>query len=155
MENLDKSDEQRAHNELYCSPQTPAESQRGDMVANNIERSYLQSAHSGLGSSPETPDKVLNKDIISENSVKKNAQKPLSVLKSSPYPTPKRITDDMQTPGTVFATNMKSLTKANGIIRSQYVYTVLNSIENHHHLDELEEENSVLDQSAVLHTALG
>ncbi|CAO2814189.1 unnamed protein product [Amaranthus hypochondriacus] len=147
VENLDKSDEQGAHNELNCLPETPVDNQQGDTVANNIERSYLQSAHSGLGSSPETPDEVLNKDIFSENSVEKKAQKPHSVLKSSPYPTPKRITDDMQTPGTVFATNMKSLTKGNGRIRSQYVYTVLNSIENLHHLDELKEENSALDQS--------
>lgn len=145
VENFDNSDTQRSRSTLKFSPETPVEIQQAELLADDSERSDLQSSHSVLESSPETPDEVGKVGTLAENSVKVDAQRPHSVLKSSPYPTPIKLSDDMQTPGTVFATNMKSLTKGNGRIRSQYVYTVLNPVENHCQLDELKEDNSVLD----------
>ncbi|KAJ0052733.1 hypothetical protein Pint_01378 [Pistacia integerrima] len=53
-----------------------------------------------------------------------------SVSKPSPNPTPLKLSDDMQTPGTVFPTNLKSLANGNTRIRSQYVYSVSNPVEN-------------------------
>ncbi|GAB2285060.1 hypothetical protein Dimus_019516 [Dionaea muscipula] len=48
-----------------------------------------------------------------------------SVQKPTPCPTPLKLTDEMQTPGTVFATNLGNLASRNNAkIRSQYVYTV-------------------------------
>ncbi|XP_058106987.1 protein JASON-like isoform X2 [Magnolia sinica] len=49
----------------------------------------------------------------------------------SPYPTPLRLTEEMQTPGTVFPVELENLaTGKNARIRSQYVYPVLNTVEN-------------------------
>ncbi|KAL5977202.1 hypothetical protein ACLOJK_021544 [Asimina triloba] len=49
----------------------------------------------------------------------------------SPYPTPLRLTDEMQTPATVFPAKVENIaTGKNARIRSQYVYPVLNPIEN-------------------------
>lgn len=145
VENFNNSDVQRPQNVLESSPETPVEIQQEDIVAENVEKSDMQSYHSALETSPETPDEFQKPGPNAENSAKLDAQRTHSVMKSSPYPTPIRLSDDMQTPGTVFATNMKSLSKGNGRIRSQYVHTVLNPIQNQ--LDELKEENSVLDAS--------
>ncbi|XP_021735274.1 protein JASON-like [Chenopodium quinoa] len=143
VENFDNSDIQRPCSMQEFSPDTPVEIQK----AETLERPDLQNSPNVLESSPETPDEVQRVGTFAENSVKLDAQRPQSVLKSSPYPTPVKISDDMQTPGTVFATNMKSLTKGNGRIRSQYVYTVLNPIENLCQLDELKEEDTTLNAS--------
>ncbi|KNA09445.1 hypothetical protein SOVF_153370 [Spinacia oleracea] len=145
VENFDNLDMQRPHSVLEFSPETPVEIQQAETLAEKLERSDLQSSHSAMESSPETPDDVQKVGTLAENSVKLDARIPQSMLKSSPYPTPIKISADMQTPGTVFATNMKSLTQGNGRIRSQYVFTV--PIENRCQLDELREENSVLDES--------
>lgn len=147
MENVDKSDARRPHSMPEFSPETPVEIQQAESVAENIERSDLHNSHSVVESSPETPDEIQTVGTLAESSAKLNVRRPHSVLKASPYPTPNKISDDMQTPGTVFATNMKSLSKGNGRIRSQYVYTVLNPIENLCQLDELKEENSALAAS--------
>ncbi|XP_044501996.1 protein JASON-like isoform X2 [Mangifera indica] len=53
-----------------------------------------------------------------------------SVSKPSPNPTPLKVSDDMQTPGTVFPTSLKSLANGKARIRSQYVYSVSNPVEN-------------------------
>ncbi|KAL8160136.1 hypothetical protein V2J09_001673 [Rumex salicifolius] len=50
-----------------------------------------------------------------------------SMSKHSPYPTPLNLTHDMQTPGTVFAS------ATNGQVRSQYVYTSMNTSESIDH----------------------
>lgn len=53
-----------------------------------------------------------------------------SVSKPSPYPTPLKLTDEMQTPGTVFPSNLEMT--GNGKyprIRSHYVYSVMNPID--------------------------
>ncbi|XP_042490409.1 protein JASON-like [Macadamia integrifolia] len=54
----------------------------------------------------------------------------------SPYPTPLRITDEMQTPGTIYLANVK-----NARIRSQYVYPVLNPVEDFSQWKELKKED--------------
>lgn len=69
--------------------------------------------------------------------------------KASPYPTPLKLTDEMQTPGTVFPTYVDKL--ANGRfprIRSQYVYSVLNPIENASQLKEVINEDSASSQDS-------
>ncbi|KAF8412739.1 hypothetical protein HHK36_000708 [Tetracentron sinense] len=64
-------------------------------------------------------------------------------LKSSPYPTPLKLTDEMQTPGTVYPANLENLTNGKNVrIRSQYVYPVLNPVENFCQWKALKEEDS-------------
>ncbi|XP_044493202.1 protein JASON-like isoform X2 [Mangifera indica] len=46
-----------------------------------------------------------------------------SVPKPSPNPTPLKLSDDMQTPGTVYPSDLKSLANGKSRIRSQYVYS--------------------------------
>ncbi|XP_057464353.1 protein JASON-like [Actinidia eriantha] len=63
--------------------------------------------------------------------------------KPSPNPTPLKLTDEMQTPGTVFPTYQENMTnKKNPRIRSQYVYSALNPVENISQLKVLKEEGS-------------
>ncbi|XP_038880779.1 protein JASON-like [Benincasa hispida] len=65
-----------------------------------------------------------------------------SVSKSSPYPTPLQLSGEMQTPGTVFPEN---LDHGKPRIRSQYVYSVMNSVESAAQLKALKEEESNLE----------
>lgn len=65
-----------------------------------------------------------------------------SVSKSSPYPTPLQLSDEMQTPGTVFPAN---LDHGKARIRSQYVYSVMNTVESAAQLKALKEEESNLE----------
>ncbi|KAK2971610.1 hypothetical protein RJ640_026737 [Escallonia rubra] len=54
-----------------------------------------------------------------------------SVSKPSPYPTPLKLSGEMQTPGTVFPGYLETAGNGrNPRIRSQYVYSVLNPVEN-------------------------
>lgn len=66
--------------------------------------------------------------------------------KNSSYPTPLKSSDDMQTPGTVFPINLENL--ANGMlrIRSQYVHSVLNPVQNASQLKALKEDRYDGDQ---------
>ncbi|KAL9358914.1 hypothetical protein Peur_047037 [Populus x canadensis] len=66
----------------------------------------------------------------------------LSVSKPSPRPTPLKISDDMQTPGTVFPANLETLANGKTRIRSQYVYSVLNPVENASQWKLLREDDS-------------
>ncbi|KAL6983226.1 hypothetical protein U1Q18_016617 [Sarracenia purpurea var. burkii] len=67
-----------------------------------------------------------------------------SVSKPSPYPTPLKLTDEMQTPGTLFPAYLESMTNTkNPRIRSQYVYSVLNPVENEIRETSVEEELKV------------
>ncbi|XP_043688268.1 protein JASON-like [Telopea speciosissima] len=60
----------------------------------------------------------------------------------SPYPTPLRLTDEMQTPGTIYPISRGSLANVkNTRIRSQYVYPVLNPVENFSQWKVLKEED--------------
>lgn len=64
-----------------------------------------------------------------------------SVSKPEPYPTPLKLTDEMQTPGTVFPANFDGMARRrNPRIRSQYVYSALNPVENISQLKSLKEE---------------
>ena len=63
--------------------------------------------------------------------------------KPSPNPTPLKLTDEMQTPGTVFPTYLENMAnKKNPRIRSQYVYSALNPVENLSQLKVLKKEDS-------------
>ncbi|KAK9676552.1 hypothetical protein RND81_11G084600 [Saponaria officinalis] len=124
---------------LQSSPDTPASIRKEEFLA---ETSRSENSDSGVESSPETPEEMQKIEFTFGISEKSDVQEPRSMLKASPYPTPRRITDDMQTPGTVYATNMKNLTVGNARIRCQYVYTVLNPIDSLHQLHDFSEEHS-------------
>ncbi|KAF5194275.1 Jason-like protein [Thalictrum thalictroides] len=79
-------------------------------------------------------------DKAEENSKQPNSPGSCNVLKHSPYPTPLKLSDEMQTPGTVYPICSENL--ANGgraRIRSQYVYNVLNPVQNSSQLMEVKE----------------
>ncbi|XP_042477221.1 protein JASON isoform X2 [Macadamia integrifolia] len=65
----------------------------------------------------------------------------------SPYPTPLRLTDEMQTPGTIFPVSLENYSNGkNARIRSQYVYPVLNPVENFSQWKVLKEEDGTYQQ---------
>lgn len=53
-----------------------------------------------------------------------------SVTKPFPHPTPLKLSDEMQTPGTVYPSNPSALVNGKHRIRSQYVYSVLNPVDD-------------------------
>ncbi|XP_022759900.1 protein JASON isoform X2 [Durio zibethinus] len=63
-----------------------------------------------------------------------------SASKPSPYPTPLKLSDEMQTPGTVFPSNLETLGNGKTRIRSQYVHSVLNPVGNASMLNAMKEE---------------
>lgn len=66
----------------------------------------------------------------------------LSLAKFSPYPTPLKLSDEMQTPGTVFPAYLDGMGQGKSThIRSQYVYSVLNPVENFSQWKELKNED--------------
>lgn len=50
--------------------------------------------------------------------------------KHSPYPTPLKLTDEMETPGTIYPASFENLRRKNVRVRTQYVYPILNPVEN-------------------------
>ncbi|KAL3510033.1 hypothetical protein ACH5RR_029434 [Cinchona calisaya] len=65
-----------------------------------------------------------------------------SIAKSSPYPTPLKLSDELQTPGTVFPAYVDIMGQGkNTCIRSQYVYSVLNPVDNFSRWKELTAED--------------
>ncbi|CAK9133199.1 unnamed protein product [Ilex paraguariensis] len=65
-----------------------------------------------------------------------------SVSKSYPYPTPLKLTDEMQTPGTVFPSYLQNMGNGKNLrIRSQYVYSVMNPVEDLSQWEVLKEED--------------
>ncbi|XP_017244605.1 protein JASON [Daucus carota subsp. sativus] len=68
-------------------------------------------------------------------------------LSRSPYPTPLQLSDDMQTPGTVFPSYIHDMENGkNPRIRSQYVHSLLNPVENSSQWNMLKEEDSESSQ---------
>lgn len=67
---------------------------------------------------------------------------------NSPYPTPLKLLDDMQTPGTVFPGSMENVTNGKARIRSQYVYPVLNPVQNVLQWKALKEDQFTSNQSS-------
>lgn len=53
-----------------------------------------------------------------------------SITMSSPNPTPLKLSDEMQTPGTIYPANMESAGRGRPRIRSQFVHSVSNLMEN-------------------------
>ncbi|KAJ7960638.1 Protein JASON [Quillaja saponaria] len=68
-----------------------------------------------------------------------------SAYKSSPYPTPLKLSDEMQTPGTVFPTPLEN-SNVKPRVRSQYVHSVYNPVENVSHRKVLEEDDFYSEQ---------
>ena len=85
--------------------------------------------------------------IASQNSKRSESPSNHSVSKLSPYPTPLKLNDELQTPGTVFPASLGSLENGKNFrVRSQYVYSVLNPVENFSQWSVLKEEGSQSDQ---------
>ncbi|KAE8730485.1 Aspartyl/glutamyl-tRNA(Asn/Gln) amidotransferase subunit B [Hibiscus syriacus] len=76
----------------------------------------------------------------SENPEKLELLGYLSASKYSPNPTPLKLSDEMQTPGTVFPSNMKTLANGKTRIRSEYVHSVFNPVGNASLLNAMKEE---------------
>lgn len=79
---------------------------------------------------------------VSQNPKRYEATGDRSVSKPSPYPTPLKLSDEMQTPGTVFPTNLENLPHGITRIRSQYVNSVLNPVDSDSQWNVLKEEDS-------------
>uniref|UniRef100_A0A5B7BDI4 Protein JASON n=1 Tax=Davidia involucrata TaxID=16924 RepID=A0A5B7BDI4_DAVIN len=87
--------------------------------------------------------KSSSSEFASQNSKQYESAGNYSVSKPSPYPTPLKLTDEMQTPGTVFPAYLENMTNGkNPRIRSQYVYSVLNPVENFSQWKEMKEEDT-------------
>lgn len=86
-------------------------------------------------------------EIASQTSKRYESPSNHSVSKLSPYPTPLKLNDELQTPGTVFPASLGNLENGkNARIRSQYVYSVLNPVENFSQWSALKEEGSHSNQ---------
>uniref|UniRef100_A0A7N0ZXD0 Protein JASON-like n=1 Tax=Kalanchoe fedtschenkoi TaxID=63787 RepID=A0A7N0ZXD0_KALFE len=84
-------------------------------------KSRAKSVH--FAREPETPLRSSNRCLSEKGGH--------GLFKYSPHPTPLKITDEMETPGTIYATNLDSATKCrNARIRSQYVYSASNPVED-------------------------
>lgn len=79
-----------------------------------------------------------------DNEDTKNIKTPCNqhLPKASPNPTPLKLSEEMQTPGTVFPTNLNTLASKNTRIRSQYVYAVRDPVENISQGTELKDADS-------------
>ncbi|KAK8717721.1 hypothetical protein V6N13_044979 [Hibiscus sabdariffa] len=64
-----------------------------------------------------------------------------SASKYSPNPTPLKLSDEMQTPGTVFPSNVETLANGKTRVRSEYVHSVLNPVGNASLLNAMKEES--------------
>ncbi|KAL4200834.1 hypothetical protein AMTRI_Chr02g213090 [Amborella trichopoda] len=84
----------------------------------------------GSISSENSPSK--NNEVWTKNSYfEDHKQSQPQIANYSPYPTPLKLSDEMQTPGTVFPNSHNNLLISKNVrIRSQYVYPVLNPVEN-------------------------
>ncbi|GFP92632.1 hypothetical protein PHJA_001407400 [Phtheirospermum japonicum] len=79
----------------------------------------------------QSDNSIASSETSSQRSKSSRSAGNSSESKHSPYPTPLKLTDEMQTPGTLFPAYSNNMVdgKANRV-RSQYVYSVLNPIEN-------------------------
>ncbi|KAL5571334.1 hypothetical protein UlMin_020931 [Ulmus minor] len=82
----------------------------------------------------------------SQNLKKSDSPGNQSISKFSPYPTPLKLSDEMQTPGTVFPANLDNCPNGKPRIRSQYVYSVSNSVESDSQRNVMKEEDSSFHQ---------
>ncbi|KAJ7965046.1 Protein JASON [Quillaja saponaria] len=69
-----------------------------------------------------------------------------SACKPLHHPTPLKLSDEMQTPGTVFPAPLENLPNVKPRVRSQYVYSGLNPVENVSHWKLLEEDGFSSEQ---------
>ncbi|CAA0837063.1 Protein JASON [Striga hermonthica] len=91
---------------------------------------------------------TFSSESYSERSKSSGSSGYSSESKPSPYPTPLKLSDEMQTPGTVFPAYSNNMAdgKTNRI-RSQYVYSVLNPIDNHSLWKDLKNDDCDADGS--------
>lgn len=77
---------------------------------------------------------------IGQNPEKLEALGYQSASKYSPNPTPLKLSDEMQTPGTVFPSNVGILANGKTLVRSEYVHSVLNPVGNASPLNAMKKE---------------
>ncbi|KAB2022391.1 hypothetical protein E1A91_D07G213600v1 [Gossypium mustelinum] len=77
---------------------------------------------------------------IGQNPEKLEALGYQSASKYSPNPTPLKLSDEMQTPGTVFPSNVGIFANGKTRIRSEYVHLVLNPVGNTSPLNAMKKE---------------
>ncbi|XP_039015930.1 protein JASON-like [Hibiscus syriacus] len=86
---------------------------------------------------------------IGQNPEKLEALGYLSASKHSPNPTPLKLFDGMQTPGTVFPSNMETLANGKIRIRSEYVHNAMKeeAFSSKEMFDELKESHERLENA--------
>ncbi|CAI9772583.1 unnamed protein product [Fraxinus pennsylvanica] len=90
-----------------------------------------------------SPSKGSSSDTTIQNLKQSGCAGNYNKSKLSPYPTPLKLTDEMQTPGTVFPGYLDNTVDGKTArIRSQYIYSVLNPVENSSQWKVLKDENS-------------
>ncbi|KAL9241302.1 hypothetical protein vseg_015428 [Gypsophila vaccaria] len=149
-EQVEKSDMEMPPTALQFASDTPSAIQTEDVLSETFDSANSGTPHNVAESSPETPEQKKKVEFVVGHSAKIHAGVPSSIRKGSPYETPRMITDDMQTPGTVYATNMESVAEGNGHIRSEYVNTVLNPVDSACQLEDLKEDHSAATPSPAV-----
>ncbi|XP_059664899.1 protein JASON-like [Cornus florida] len=111
-------------------------------LTENVQR-MSKSVHFECESDVTSYSSSFSSGIASQN-LKQSESAGINIAsKSSPYPTPLKLTNEMQTPGTVFPAYLENMAnRKNPHIRSQYVYTVLNTVENFSNWKAVKEEDS-------------
>lgn len=110
-----------------------------DQHRNNSMQFHCQSDESSISSKGYS-------EVSCQNS-KRSELVGTESLSRSPYPTPLQLNDDMQTPGTVFPSYIGDMGNGkNPRIRSQYVHSLLNPVENSSQWNMLKEEDSESSQ---------
>ncbi|CAH2038739.1 unnamed protein product [Thlaspi arvense] len=96
----------------------------------------------------------LDQSHPSKSSENSSSRKPemggkISFTLSSPNPTPLKLSDEMQTPGTIYPANMESAGRGRPRIRSQFVHSVSNLMENASFYGSLEQAKSQLYKEQI------
>ncbi|XVE78532.1 hypothetical protein DITRI_Ditri13aG0152700 [Diplodiscus trichospermus] len=149
----EKSDQPPTPVRLFEALERRAESPENTTASSisNAANTRRFSMGSTEGSEAMSVDKTVKVDIVSTSAYGRNksvrfecesdvneSQNP----KPSPNPTPLKLSDEMQTPGTVFPSNLETLANGKTRIRSQYVHSVSNPVENASLLNAMKEEQS-------------
>ncbi|XP_023632861.1 protein JASON [Capsella rubella] len=94
----------------------------------------------------------LDQSHSSNSSENSSSRKPemggkYSFTVSSPNPTPLKLSDEMQTPGTIYPANIESAGRGRPRIRSQFVHSVSNLMENASLYKSLHDSHESLEQA--------
>ncbi|KAL1202086.1 Protein JASON [Cardamine amara subsp. amara] len=96
----------------------------------------------------------LEQSHSSNSSENSSSRKPemggkINITVSSPNPTPLKLSDEMQTPGTIYPANMESAGRGRPRIRSQFVHSVSNLMENASLYKDHKDSHGSLEQAIL------